>query len=592
MRSSTLGPDKERTMSLVRYPCRGAFLVLSAVLACAASAVLARAGTAGSADGAADTSLRSASAAIDARDFLRHIEILSSDDFEGRSPGTHGEALTTAYVERQFKAIGLRPGNPDGTYTQAVPMTGFTSRPQAAFAVGGRRIELHYPEDFVAFSAVRRPRVEIPSSQLVFVGYGVIAPEYGWNDYKGLDVRGKTLVMLINDPPVPDPNDPSRLDPKMFGGNAMTYYGRWTYKYEIASKLGAAAAIIVHETGPAAYPYSVVVNSFGHENFTLGGEPPSESYPTVAAWITRKKAEELFAACGLDFEAMKKAAVLRDFHPVPLDARVHFTLDNRWEDIESHNVLGRVVGSDPKLKSQFVIYSAHWDHFGWNRSLPGDKHAQIFHGARDNASGVAALLELARAYRALPRAPKRSILFIATTAEERGLLGARYYARHPLYPLRDTVADINMDVMGTWGRTRDVELISAGKSNIDETVRAEARTLGMVVEPDMHPERGAVYRADQLEFARVGVPVVYLHEGLDMIGKPAGYGEQQEDDYIAHHYHQVTDTVDPRWDLSGAVQQIELLFRIGDSLAETAVYPTWNRDAEFRAARERTLGTP
>ncbi|HTW36971.1 MAG TPA: M28 family peptidase [Steroidobacteraceae bacterium] len=531
-------------------------------------------------------------AAIDGRDFLHHIEILSSDGFEGRSPGTHGEAVTVDYLERQFRAIGLRPGSPDGAYTQRVPMTGFTSHPQASIAVGARRIELHFPEDFVAFSPVRRSRVEIPSSQLVFVGYGVIAPEYGWNDYKGLDVRGKTLVMLINDPPVPDPNDPSKLDPKMFGGKAMTYYGRWTYKYEIASKLGAAAAIIVHETGPAAYPYSVVVNSFGHENFTLKGEPPSESYPTVAGWITHERAQELFAACGLDFEQMKKAAVSREFRPVPLKARMHFTIDNTWEDIESHNVVGRVEGSDPKLRSQYVIYTAHWDHFGWDPKLPGGKHEQIYHGARDNASGVAALLELARAYEALPRSPKRSILFIATTGEERGLLGARYYARHPLYPLRDTAADINMDVMPTWGRTRDVELISAGKSNIDDTVRAEAHALGMVVEPDLHPERGTVYRADQLEFARVGVPVVYLHDGLQVIGKPAGFGEHQEDDYIAHHYHQVTDVIDPRWDLSGAVQQIDLLFRIGYSIAQTAAYPQWNPDAEFRAVREKTMQTP
>jgi Zn-dependent M28 family amino/carboxypeptidase len=565
--------------------------ILLVVLVGVVYAATARTAVAGSAEDRTDTRLHAAVAAIDPRDFLHHIELLSSDDFEGRSPGTRGEALTVSYLQRQFESIGLIPGNPDGTYTQTVPMTGFTSHPQVSFTIGSRQIELHYPQDFVAFSAIRRPQIEVPSSDLVFVGYGVIAPEYGWNDYKGLDVRGKTLVMLINDPPVPDPHDPSKLDDKMFGGKAMTYYGRWTYKYEIASKLGAAAAIIVHETGPAAYPYSVVVNSFGRENFTLTGEPANESYPTVAAWITEQRARELFAACGLDFQAMKKAAVSRDFHPVSLGARVHFRVDNTWQDVDSHNVLGRLLGSDPQLKNQYVIYTAHWDHFGWNLNLPGGKHEQIFHGARDNGSGVAALLELARAYKALPDRPKRSILFIATTGEERGLLGARYYAHHPSYPLRATVADVNMDGMATWGRTRDIELISAGKSNIDDTVRAQARVLGMVVEPDLHPERGSIYRADQLEFARVGVPVVFLHEGLDVIGKPAGFGEQKEDDYIAHHYHQVTDTVDPQWDLSGAVQQIELLFRIGYSLAETTAYPQWNADSEFRTVREKTLNS-
>jgi Zn-dependent M28 family amino/carboxypeptidase len=572
-----------------RLASRRAVPLVAAALLCAAWVGAVPAARAGSAGESTDLHLRAAVAAIDARDFLHHIAVLSSDDFEGRAPGTRGETLTVDYLVRQFKAIGLRPGSPDGAYTQLVPMTGFTSHPRVAITLGTRRIDLQFPRDFVAFSPLRQSRIDIPASDLVFVGYGVIAPEYGWNDYKGLDVRGKTLVMLINDPPVPDPNDPRKLDEKMFGGKAMTYYGRWTYKYEIASKLGAAAAIIVHETGPAAYPYSVVVNSFGHENFTLTGEPASGSYPTVAAWITAERAQELFAACGLDFQALKLRAVSRDFRPVALGARVHFSVDNSWKDIESHNVLGRVEGSDPQLKHQYVIYTAHWDHFGWDPKLPGSKHEQIFHGARDNGSGVAALLELARAYEALPRPPRRSILFIATTGEERGLLGARYYARHPLYRLRDTVVDINMDVMATWGRTRDIELIGAGKSDIDATVRGQARLLGIVVEPDLHPERGSVYRADQLEFARAGVPVVFLHAGLDVIGKPPGFGEQKEDDYIAHHYHQVTDTIDPRWDLSGAVQQIELLFRIGDSLAQTAAYPQWNLDTEFRAVREKTL---
>lgn len=568
-----------------RVPGRSAVLALLyiAALACIAGADAGGEGT--------DSALQPAVGAIDARRLLHHIEELSSDQFEGRSPGTHGEALTVSYLQQQFKAMGLAPGNPDGTYTQRVPMTAYISHPQASFSVAGRRIELRYPEDFVAFSTIRRRQVQVPSSDLVFVGYGVIAPEYGWNDYKGLDVRGKTLVMLINDPPVPDPHDPNKLDDKMFGGKAMTYYGRWTYKYEIAAKLGAAAAIIVHETGPAAYPYSVVVNSFGHENFALTSEA-SASYPPVAAWITEQRARELFAACGLDFQAMKQAAVSREFRPVALPARVHFRVDNSWQDVESRNVLARLVGSDRQLRDQYVIYTAHWDHFGWNPKLPGSKHEQIFHGARDNGSGVAALLELARAYKALRLAPKRSMLFIATTAEERGLLGARYYAHYPLYPLRDTVADINLDVMATWGRTKDIELISAGRSNIDDTVREQARLLHIDVEPDLHPERGSVYRADQLEFARAGVPVVFLKEGLDVIGKPAGFGEQQEHDYIARHYHQVSDTVDPQWDLSGAVQQIELLFRVGYALAQTSAYPQWNQNSEFRAARDKMLGSP
>jgi Zn-dependent M28 family amino/carboxypeptidase len=530
-------------------------------------------------------------AAIDTQRFLHDITVLSSDDFEGRSEGTLGETRSIGYIEQQFKAAGLAPGSPDESYLQTVPVTGITSRPQAAISVGGRTLTLRAPEDFVAFSAERKPRIEI-TSQLVFVGYGVIAPEYHWDDYKGLDVRGKTLVMLINDPPVPDPNNPAQLDPKMFGGKAMTYYGRWTYKYEIAAKLGAAAAIIVHETGPAAYPYSVVVNSWSGENFVLTSSKPSANYPPIASWITLEKAKELFADAGLDFEALKKAAVSPSFRPVVLNANVQFSVENRWRDIESHNVVGTLAGTDPKLKDQYVIYSAHWDHFGWNPKLPGSKHDQIFHGAHDNASGVAALLELAHAFKALPQPPRRSVLFIATTGEERGLLGALYYATHPLHPLRDTVANINMDGIASWGRTKDIELISAGKSTIDGTVEAQAARMGMVVEPDQHPERGSVYRADQLEFARAGVPVVFLGSGLDVIGRPPGYGERMTQDYIAHHYHQVTDTIDPRWDLTGSAQEIELLFRSGYSLAQSSSWPQWNADAEFRAARDKTMRAP
>jgi Zn-dependent M28 family amino/carboxypeptidase len=539
----------------------------------------------------AGSSPASGIAAIDTHRFLHDIAVLSSDRFEGRSEGTPGENRSIAYIEQQLKAAGLAPGNPDGSYLQTVPMTGFTTHPQADIGVGGKTLTLRAPEDFVAFSAERKPHFEV-NSQLVFVGYGVIAPEYHWDDYKGLDVRGKTLVMLINDPPVPDPKDPTRLDPKMFGGKAMTYYGRWTYKYEIAAKLGAAAAIIVHETGPAAYPYSVVINSWSGENFVLTSSKPSTGYPTVASWITLEKAKELFADAGLDFEAMKKAAVSPSFRPVVMNAHVHFSVKNRWRDIESHNVVGTLAGGDPQLRDQYLIYSAHWDHFGWNAKLPGSKHEQIFHGAHDNASGVAALLELARAFKALPQPPRRSVLFVATTGEERGLLGALYYATHPLHPLRDTVANINMDGIAPWGRTKDIELISAGKSTIDEAVDAQAAIMEMTVEPDQHPERGNVYRADQLEFARAGVPVVYLGGGLDVIGKPPGYGERMTQDYIAHHYHQVTDTIDPRWDLSGSAQEIELLFRTGYSLADSPDWPKWNADAEFRAAREKTMREP
>jgi len=534
----------------------------------------------------AASGLGAAIAAIDPQRFLASVQQLASDDFEGRSPGTEGEERTVGWLEEQFRAAGLAPGNPDGSYLQRVPMTAFQARPQASFSAGGQALPLRFPEDFIAFAPVRQAQVSLRDSPIVFVGYGVQAPEYGWDDYKDVDVRGKTLLMLINDPPVPDRAHPGRLDPKTFGGVAMTYYGRWTYKYEIARKLGAAAAIIVHEEAPAAYPWSVVVNSWKGENFVIDDGTPMVEYPEIASWVSLQSARALLAACGLDFGRLKQAALSRGFRPVELPATVTFEVENAWREVESRNVVGLLPGADPQRRDETVVYSAHWDHFGWDPHLPGGKHDQIFHGALDNGTGTAALLELARAFRALPAPPRRSVLFLATTAEERGLLGALYYARHPLRPIGRTVADLNMDGISVYGATRDMELVSSGKSTLDELVRAQAQRMGVRVVNDSHPERGSFFRADHLEFARVGVPVAYLGAGREVIGKPRGYGERLRNEFIAHDYHQVTDVVKPFWDLSGARQEIELLLRVGYQLAQGAPAPRWLPTAEFRAARE------
>ncbi len=533
--------------------------------------------------------LGKAIAALDAHRFLADVQQLSSDDFEGRSPGTEGEERTVGWLEEQFRALGLEPGNPDGSYVQRVPMTAFQARPEASFSVRGQSLALSFPEDFVAFTPVREGHVSLRDSPLVFVGYGIQAPEYGWDDYKGMDVRGKTLLMLINDPPIPDRAHPGQLDPAVFGGKAMTYYGRWTYKYEIARKLGAAAAIIIHEEVPAAYPWSVVVNSWKGENFVIHDGSPVVEYPAISSWISLDSCKSLLAASGLNLGQLKKAALSRGFRPIDLPATVNFEIENTWRDVESRNVVALLPGADPRHGEETVVYSAHWDHFGRDPHLPGDKHDQIFHGALDNGTGTAALLELARAFRALPAPPRRSVLFLATTAEERGLLGALYYARHPLRPIDRTVADLNMDGIAVYGATRDVELVSSGKSTLDELVRAQARHMGLRVVNDSHPERGGFFRADHLEFARVGVPVAYLGGGREVIGKPRGYGERRRNEFIAHDYHQVTDVVKPYWDLSGARQEMELLLRIGYRLAEGAPAPRWLPSAEFRAARPAGL---
>ena len=538
--------------------------------------------TATAADNGADAAL----ATISAERLMQHVRVLSSDAFEGRSPATRGEELTLAYLVREFRRLGLEPAAADGSYLQVVPMTGFRSHAAVTVRLHDGVMPLKVTDDYVGWSSVRAAHFQIRNSPLVFVGYGVQAPEYDWDDFKGVDLRGKTLVMLINDPPVADAQHPGELDDAVFGGKAMTYYGRWTYKFEIAARLGAAAAIIVHETVPAAYPYSVVVNSWSSENFTLRHAGTDPSFPRVAGWMTVERAQELFRRSGQDFAALKASAVRRDFRPVALAATVSFDIRNEWRDIESHNVVAKITGSDAARAREAVVYSAHWDHFGWNPALPGPKAQQVFHGALDNASGTAGLLLLAAAYKSLPAAPPRSLLFIATTAEERGLLGASYYAHHPLLPLRDTVADLNMDGVNPLGRTRDLEIVGSGKSGMDALLTAAAATQGRSTRPDSHPERGSFYRADQLEFARVGVPVLYTGSGLDFIDQPPGYGDGKRSEFIAQRYHQVGDVIQPDWSFAGGVQDLQLLWQVGFGLASGTAFPEWLPGSEFKARRE------
>ena len=530
--------------------------------------------------------LQPALEAITPDGLLAHIKVLASDEFEGRAPGTKGEELSVKYITDQFKQIGLKPGNPDGTYTQEVPLAGIKSEPQMLFVAGDKTIDLKNQDDFVASSARLQPEIKIDNSDVVFVGYGVVAPEYGWDDYKGVDVRGKTLLMLIGDPPVPDPKDPSKLDEQMFKGKAMTYYGRWTYKYEIAAKKGAAAAIIVHETEPAAYPWQVVRSSWGKENFEL--DNPNKNMDAVEArsWITRDVAKKLFADCGQDFDALKKSAVTKGFRPVTLKATATIEIKQQIRSFKSHNVIGKLEGGDPKLRDEYIIYTAHWDHLGRHPELQGD---QIFNGAIDNASGVASVLQLAAAFTKLNPPTKRSLLFMATTAEEAGLLGAKYYAEHPLYPLEKTLADINIDGINPWGKTHDLEDVTNGNSTLDDLLGQAAARQGRVMKPNSEPEKGGFYRIDSFEFAKAGVPVLHAARGIEIIGKPPGYGKQKRDEFVAKHYHQPSDEVDPNWDLSGAVQDIQLLFEVCYQVANGDKFPEWKAGSEFKSKRDTML---
>ena len=519
---------------------------------------------------------------IDGASWLEHVTTLSSDEFEGRAPGTAGETLTIEYLQQQFKKLGLEPGNPDGTYLQRVPTVGISSHPTMSYSKDGRSTQLAFGDDYVAWSARAERQIDLVDSELVFVGYGVQAPQYRWDDYKGADLKGKTLLMLINDPPLADPKRPHQLDPAAFGGAAMTYYGRWAYKFETAARLGAAGALIVHEAKPAAYPYETVRNSWSRENFAIADKAPDPDYPAVPGWLQNDRARELVKAGGYDFDQLKQQALSREFKPVPLGVTLTVNELNAWREIGSHNVVGKIAGADPLLKDEVVVYSAHWDHFGIDDTLAGPRTQQIFHGARDNASGVAALLEIAKAYKALPQAPKRTIVFLATTGQERGQLGAKYYARNPLYPLDKTLAAITLQRMNVWGRTRTVELRGMGQSTADEVVAKVARGQGRVVRADRNGESGNFYRGDQLEFARAGVPVVHLGESIDYVGKPPAFGREKQLRYAAQHYHTVNDIVDPKWDTRGTVEDIALLFLTGYHIAQGKDAPQWHPSAEFK----------
>jgi Zn-dependent M28 family amino/carboxypeptidase len=524
---------------------------------------------------------------ISASSILARTKVLASDEFEGRAPGSAGEDKTVEYLVSEFKKLGLQPGNPDGTYIQKTALVGITSKPTLSFTVGGQAMPMENINDYVGPSSRITPHVEAKDTDVVFVGYGVVAPEYGWDDYKGVDVKGKTVVMLINDPPVLDPMT-GKLDAKTFGGAAMTYYGRWTYKYEIAAEKGAAACLIVHETIPASYPFAVLVASQTRENFEIRAPDNNAGHVGMQGWLTRDAAVKLFNAAGKDFDGLKQIAATKNFHPVPLGAKASFAIDNTLRNVDSRNVVALLPGADPKLRNEYVIYTAHWDHLGRDDRLKGD---QIYNGAADNAAGTAVLLELAQAFQALPAAqkPKRSILFLSVTAEEKGLLGSRYYAQNPLYPLAQTVANINMDGANQFGPTRDMETIGYGASTIEDIGNAVAQEQGREMKPEAHPERGSYYRSDHFEFAKVGVPAYYAKAGKKFVGQPDDFGEKKVNEYIAKDYHQVSDEVKPDWTFEGAAQDTEFLMQVGLKIANGDKWPEWRAGNEFKARRDAML---
>ena len=554
-----------------------ALILAVAIVGCAKTS-----GDGGGSAAVSSAALDTAAAAITADGLLQHIKDLSADSMEGRAPGTPGENKAVAYMQGQFKALGLKPGNPDGSYLQNVDLIGYKAHPTASLSARGKTIALKYPDDFIANSRHNRPATKVENSDIVFVGYGVVAPEYGWDDYKGVDVTGKTILMLVNDPPVRVAGD-TALDTTMFKGRAMTYYGRWTYKYEIATLKGVAAAIIIHETGPAGYPFEVVKGSNSQEQFDVIS-PDAEKRVNVEGWLRLEKAKELLSAAGQNFDSLKAAATRKDFKPVALNAKATFDVKIDSRKIQSHNVVARLEGTDKK--DEYVVYTAHWDHLGKDTSLKGD---QIYNGAIDNASGSSAIIEIAKAFSKLSTPPRRSVLFLSVTAEEKGLVGAKYYATHPLYALDKTVANVNIDGINQWGKTSDFTVIGLGNTTLDDVLAAELAAQSRTVRPDAEPEKGFYYRSDHFEFAKQGVPALDIDAGIDFVGKPSGYGMQKREEYTNNDYHKPSDEVKPDWDLSGAVDDVRVLFRVGDKVAQTDALPQWKPGTEFKARRDSMM---
>lgn len=509
--------------------------------------------------------------------YRRHVETLSSDAFGGRAPGTEGEDLTVAYLLKHFEEIGLEPAN-DGSYIQGVPLVSVevVNKPDLVINGSDGDVTLSYGPDQVIGTRRQMDQTVLENSELVFVGYGISAPERGWDDYAGIDVTGKTVVILVNDPGY------ATQDPALFNGNAMTYYGRWTYKYDEAAKQGAAGALIVHDTLPAAYGWATVENSWTGPQFNMELGDQGAQFAALEGWITKEQAAALVARAGHDLDALYAAAAQPGFQAVPLEGlSASASMDIEMQSVVSQNVAGVIRGSE--APEEVFIYMAHWDHLGTDESLEGD---QIYNGALDNASGTAALMEIARAYKTLDQAPRRSVLFLALAAEEQGLLGSRYYASNPIFPLENTVGGLNMDGMNNFGETRDITVVGLGMSDLDDYLAAAAAEQERFLAADREAEKGYYFRSDHFELAKEGVPMLYPNKGYDHREKGVAYGMEKANEYTEDHYHRVSDEYDLSWVVSGALADMETFFRTGLEVANSDEWPNWKEGTEFRGKRD------
>ena len=524
--------------------------------------------------------LNRAATEIDEQDFIHHVTVLASDEFEGRAPATAGGKKTVEYLETEFKRLGLDPAF-NNSYRQAVGLVELNVTNEPALNLkhaDGQETVLPYKENSIVFTSQQQAKIDLNDSQLVFVGYGVVAPEYGWDDYAGVDMTGKTAVILVNDPGYRQPEG------ELFKGLTMTYYGRWTYKFEEAARQGAAGAIVVHETGAAGYPWEVVSGSWSGPQYKLASNKVGSNLK-MESWISQTAAETLFAKNDLDYADMLDRAGQQGFKPIEMQSKAstNMTLESRTSD--SFNV-GAIIKGRTRPEETF-IYTAHWDHLGVKQVAEGED--AIFNGAQDNATGTAALLEIAQAFKALPQAPERSVLFLAVTAEESGLLGSQAYAEQPAIPMAKTVAGINLDGMGTIGASDDVVIVGFGNSQMDEYLAEVAATQGRKIVPEPTPEKGYFYRSDHFNLAKKGVPMLYAEAGEAIRGKPAGYGAEQSQKYLSNRYHKAADEVHPEWDNGGIMQDLNAHFRIGHKISDSNAWPQWSEGNEFKAIREQSL---
>lgn len=508
----------------------------------------------------------------------KHVAILASDEFMGRKPFTEGETKTIDYLQQQYRAVGLEPGN-GNSYLQEVPMVNIqaTAAPTMQVTSPKGTITLNAPTDYVIWTDRTEPNISLDNSELVFAGYGVVAPEYNWNDYAGLDVKGKVVMVMVNDPGF------WSGDTTLFKGKEMTYYGRWTYKFEEAARQGAKGCLIIHRTEAAGYPFAVQQNNFNTSRLQLDNRGKTIPNCDVIGWLPEAVATRLMQEAGQGTDLLARADQ-RGFKAVPLGLKLSTTIQVKTTYNKTHNVIGKITGT--KRPDEVVIYTAHWDHLGIGK--PDATGDSIYNGALDNASGTAALIELARAFKSLSKQPERTVVFLAVTAEEQGLWGSAYYAQNPIYPVNKTVANINMDGLNRYEPTKDMVLVGEGQSELEEYAKEVVEKMGGYISAETHPEAGYYYRSDHFNFAKVGIPALYLESGIDVVGKGKEYGQRLQDEYTEKDYHKPSDEYDAAtWTMAGAISELKLLFQIGKRLAYEEKWPGWKEGSEFKAIRDK-----